>query len=92
MRSVSRSADEVAAPAVMLAAMMLVFMLPGANTPKVSWVILPIGPTGVVSVSPVTRQATSAMGKLMTTASVLCQYGMPKVACARMAMPRSAIA
>src|SRR5689334_3806541 len=42
----------------MLALIKLTLTLPGLSPPKMSWVTLPIAPTGVVSVSPVTRQAT----------------------------------
>ena len=44
-----------------------------------SCVIFPIAPTGVVSVSPVTRQATSANANDNSTATAVSQYGMPKV-------------
>src|SRR5277367_1367519 len=66
----------------MFAAMRLTLMLPGLSAPKVSCVTLPIGPIGVVSVSPVTRHATIASAKDITTAIALCQYGIPNVACA----------
>src|SRR5207249_11587863 len=49
--------------------------------PKGSCVTLPMAPIGVVSVSPVTRQATSASKKDSATAIALCQTGMPKPAC-----------
>src|SRR5207244_801554 len=65
----------------MLALIKLTLMLPGLSAPKMSWVTLPIAPTGVVSVSPVTRQATSASQKDSATAITLCQTGMPKLAC-----------
>ena len=73
MRSVSRSALLPAAAAVMLALMRLMFMWPGLSAPNVSWVILPIAPTGVVSVSPVTRQATRARANESATATAVCQ-------------------
>ena len=38
-----------------------------------SCVTLPMAPTGVVSVSPVTRQATKARKKASSTATALCQ-------------------
>ena len=44
-------------------------MLPGDTTPKVSWVILPMAPTGVIPVSPATRAATTARTKLSSTAN-----------------------
>src|SRR5207249_11606107 len=59
----------------------LPFMLPGPSAPQLSWVTLPIAPTGVVSVSPVTRQATSASQKDSATAIAVSQTGMPKLAC-----------
>src|SRR5262245_20504048 len=65
----------------MLALIKLTLTLPGLSAPKMSWVTLPIAPTGVVSVSPVTRQATSASKKDSATAITLCQTGMPKLAC-----------
>src|SRR5207302_5384542 len=65
----------------MLALIKLTLTLPGLSAPKVSCVTLPIAPTGVVSVSPVTRQATSASQNDSITAIVLCQTGMPKLAC-----------
>ena len=52
-----------------------------------SWVILPIAPTGVVSVSPVTRQATRASTNERSTATAVCQYGMPKVTWPSQARP-----
>src|ERR1051326_9012643 len=55
--------------------------LPGLIAPKTSWVTLPMAPTGVVSVSPVTRQATSASQKASITATTLCQTGMAKLTC-----------
>src|SRR5215813_514174 len=80
-KSVSRSAADVAAPAVILALIKLTVTLPGLNAPKMSCVTLPIAPTGVVSVSPVTRQATSASQKDSATAIAVSQTGMPKLAC-----------
>src|SRR5262244_3431485 len=65
----------------MLALIELTLMLPGLSAPKMSWVTLPIAPTGVVSVSPVTRQATSASQKDSATAIAVSQTGMPKLAC-----------
>src|SRR5262250_1877175 len=65
----------------MLALIKLTLMLPGLSAPKMSWVTLPIAPTGVVSVSPVTRQATSASQKDSATAIAVSQTGMPKLAC-----------
>src|SRR5215472_911737 len=65
----------------MLALIKLTLMLPGLSAPKISWVTLPIAPTGVVSVSPVTRQATSASQKDSATAIAVSQTGMPKLAC-----------
>src|SRR5262249_37282455 len=65
----------------MLALIKLTLMLPGLSAPKVICVTLPIAPTGVVSVSPVTRQATSASQKDSTTATAACQTGIPKLAC-----------
>src|SRR3954470_14317978 len=65
----------------MLALIKLTLTLPGCNAPKMSWVTLPIAPTGVVSVSPVTRQATSANQKDSATAMTVSQTGMPKVTC-----------
>src|SRR5262249_52730867 len=59
----------------------LTLTLPGLIAPKISWVTLPIAPTGVVSVSPVTRQATSASQKDSATAMAVSQTGMPKPAC-----------
>ena len=69
----SRSALLPAVAAVMFALMRLTFMSPGLSTPNASWVILPIAPTGVVSVSPVTRQATSASANESSTAIAVCQ-------------------
>src|SRR6516165_8377948 len=73
----------------MLALIRLILTLPGLSAPKVSCVIFPIAPTGVVSVSPVTRQATSASKKDSATATTLCQTGMPKLACASQASATS---
>ncbi len=75
----------MAAPAVMLAAIKFTFTLPGLMAPKVSCVTLPIAPMGVVSVSPVTRHATTASAKESSTASTLCQYGMANDSCASQA-------
>src|SRR5947207_7576203 len=80
-KSVSRSADDVAAPAVMLALIKLTLTLPGCNAPKMSCVTLPIAPTGVVSVSPVTRQATSASQQEIANPITGSQTEMPKLAC-----------
>src|SRR5262249_49600356 len=80
-KSPSRSAAEVAAPAVMLALIKLTLTLPGLSPPKMSCVTLPMASTGVVSVSPVTLQATSASTKDKATARMLCQTGMPKLTC-----------
>ncbi len=49
-----------------------------------------MAPTGVVSVSPVTRQATSASAKERSTATAVSQYGMPKVTWPSQASPISA--
>src|SRR3989449_7097455 len=65
----------------MLALIKLTLTLPGLSAPKMSCVTLPIAPTGVVSVSPVTRQATSASQKDSATAITLSQTAMPKLAC-----------
>src|ERR1700758_2916101 len=65
----------------MLALIKLTLMLPGLSAPKMSWVTLPIAPIGVVSVSPVTRQATSASQKDSATAIAVSQTGMSKLAC-----------
>src|SRR5436189_1919344 len=65
----------------MLALIKLALMLPGLSASKVSCVTLAIAPTGVVSVSPVTRQATSASQKDSATAIALSQTAMPKLAC-----------
>jgi len=65
----------------MLALIKLTLTLPGLSAPKMSWVTLPIAPMGVVSVSPVTRQATSASQKDSATAIAVSQTGMPKLAC-----------
>src|SRR5256885_16366514 len=65
----------------MLALIRLTLTLPGLSAPKMSCVTLPIAPTGVVSVSPVTRQATSASQKDSATATALSQTAMPKLAC-----------
>src|SRR5438093_107150 len=58
----------------MLAVIRLVAMLPGANAPNVSWVILLSGPVGVMSVSPVARPATTTSRKVMSTAITPIQY------------------
>ena len=87
LRSVRRSAADAAAPAVMLALMRLTFMFPGLRPPKISCVTLPIAPIGVVSVSPVIRQATRAKANVSTTATALCQRGMPKLNLASVARP-----
>ena len=55
----------------MLALIKLTLTLPGLSAPKISCVTLPIAPTGVVSVSPVTRQATSANQNDSATAMAL---------------------
>src|SRR5262245_18934700 len=65
----------------MLALIKLTLTLPGLSAPKVSCVTLPMAPIGVVSVSPVTRQATSASKKDNATAIAVSQTGMPKLAC-----------
>src|SRR5262245_13864120 len=65
----------------MLALIKLTLTLQGLSAPNTSCVTFPIAPTGVVSVSPVTRQATSASQKDSATAIALSQTAMPKVAC-----------
>src|SRR3979409_1600006 len=65
----------------MLALIKLTLTLPGLSAPKMSCVTLPMGPTGVVSVSPVTRQATSASQNDSATAIAVSQTAMPKLAC-----------
>src|SRR5262249_8784252 len=65
----------------MLALIRLTLTLPGLSAPKVSCVTLPMAPTGVVSVSPVTRQATSASQKDSATAIAISHTAMPKFAC-----------
>ena len=87
MRSVSRSALLLAAAAVTFALIRFTVMLPGLRTPNVSCVIFPIAPTGVVSVSPVTRQATRASANESSTATAVCQYGMPNVTWPSQASP-----
>jgi hypothetical protein len=67
------SAALPAAAAVTLALMRFTVVLSGLTAPRMSWVILPMAPTGVVSVSPVTRQATSASAKESSTASAVSQ-------------------
>src|SRR4051812_3202714 len=78
-KSVSKSAEELAADAVIFAEKRLMSILPGLMTPNIIFVNLPIGPTGVVSVSPVTRQAISARKNDITTAIVVCHHDMPNV-------------
>src|SRR5262249_36783100 len=73
----------------MLALIELTLILPGLSAPKMSWVTLPIAPTGVVSVSPVTRQPTIATHNDGTTAIAVAQTGMPKLACPRQARATS---
>src|ERR1035441_374032 len=73
----------------MFALIRFTFMFPGLSAPKVSCVTLPIALMGVVSVSPVTRHATSARAKDITTATALCQYGIPNDACASKASATS---
>ena len=90
MRSVSRSALLAAAAAVTLADIRFTLTLPGLSAPNVSWVILPMAPTGVVSVSPVTRHATSASANDSSTASAVCQYGMPNARWPSQASPTNA--
>ena len=74
----SRSAEDAAAPAVTLAVMRLVTMFDGASPPKVSCVILPIAPMGVMSDSPVARQATMARKNVISTATIPIQSEVPK--------------
>jgi hypothetical protein len=88
---VSRSAALPAAAAVTLALIKFAVVLPGWSTPNTSWVILPMAPTGVVSVSPVTRHATSASANESSTATAVSQYGMPKVTWPSQASPISAM-
>jgi len=63
----------------MFALIRFTFMLPGLSAPNVSCATLPMAPVGVVSVSPVTRQATSARKNDMATAITLCHTGMLKL-------------
>ena len=49
-----------------------------------------MAPTGVVSVSPVTRHATSASANDSSTASAVCQYGMPNARWPSQASPTNA--
>ena len=58
MRSVRRSAEDDAELAATPADIRLWVTFPGEITAKRSCITLPIAPTGVVSVSPVARQAT----------------------------------
>ena len=68
MRSVSRSPAALVAPHVMLAVIRFTGMSPGLSAPNVSCVILLKGPTGVMSVSPVARAATSTSRNVASTA------------------------
>ena len=52
----------------MFAVIRLVGTFPGAMTPNVSCVILLSGPTGVMSVSPVARAATTTSRNVASTA------------------------
>ncbi len=52
----------------MFAVIRLTVTSPGLMAPKVSWVILLSGPTGVMSVSPVARAATTTSRKEASTA------------------------
>ncbi len=80
MRSWSRSAAWLVAPAVMFAVIRLTLTSPGASAPKVSCVILLIGPTGVMSVSPAARVATTTSRNVVSTATAPIQYWMPNSA------------
>ena len=53
-------------------------MFDASSTPKVSCVTLPIAPTGVTLVSPVTRPATMAIRKLRKTPKMANQGLMSK--------------
>jgi hypothetical protein len=68
LRSVSRSAECMAAPAVTEAVMRFVWMLPAARPPYMNWVIFPSAPMGVMLVSPVARPATMLNRADMITA------------------------
>ena len=72
------TAECAAEPAVTVAVIRFAVAFPGTSTPKVSWVILPIAPTGVMSVSPVARHATMARKKDMITARIPIHQWMPK--------------
>ena len=53
-------------------------MLPGASTPKVSWVSFPIAPIGVIDVRPVELMAMRQKTKTRTRATMLSQISTPK--------------
>ena len=57
--------------------MRLADTLPGTSAPKSSWVILPMAPMGVTSVSPVARAATMESRKAMATESTPSSTGTP---------------
>ena len=59
----------------------------GISVPKVSCMILPIAPTGVMSDSPVARQATSASRKVISTATSPSRKGTLKAEEASHATP-----
>ena len=87
----SRSPHWLAAPPVTLAAMRLAAALPGEITPNMSWVTLPMGPTGVTPVSPETRPATMASRKVSSTPRMAVHHTMPnRVIWVRLARIRAA--
>ena len=70
LKSCIRSAHWLAAPPVTFAAMRFAATLLGTSMAKTSWVTLPIGPTGVMFVSPETRDPTIASANDMSTPRV----------------------
>jgi hypothetical protein len=76
--SVSRSAECIAAPAVIDAVIRFVWMLPAARPPYMNCVILPSAPIGVIEVSPVARHATIESSTERIAARKPIQSGMSK--------------
>mmetsp|Transcript_8794 Transcript_8794/g.38778 ORF Transcript_8794/g.38778 Transcript_8794/m.38778 type:complete len:315 (-) Transcript_8794:155-1099(-) len=78
-KSCMRSPACPAPPHATAAAIKFVTIAPGATSANTSWMILPIGPIGLISVSPVHRTATYDITAATGSARIGCQRAMPKL-------------
>mmetsp|Transcript_11363 Transcript_11363/g.51438 ORF Transcript_11363/g.51438 Transcript_11363/m.51438 type:complete len:495 (+) Transcript_11363:98-1582(+) len=78
-KSCMRSPACPAPPHATAAAIKFVTIAPGATSANTSWMILPIGPIGLISVSPVHRTATYDITAATGSARIGCQRAIPKL-------------